>query len=423
MMSEQARQRFASLRSSRLSWEKSMRLFTAVATAGVLTFFISSRGFGQSAPSQPSEALPQLQHIDTMMVDTSISPCDNFYQYACEKMNAANPIPPDQVFWGVGGMLQAWNRQVLRQILDRNETANAARTPSEQKIGDLYATCMVQASAKTNDLAVIQPLLAQIAGMRSKREIAAAVAAIDGSFGRVWQGNDNQTASPLFGFGQQPDYNDVSHVVGSIDQGGLGMPSRDYYLKSDPETKTIRDKYVALMVALLKMDGTSAAVAASDVAALLRLETAMASAQMDNISRRDPAKVNNRYTLAQLKTLTPEFDWDLYFKGIDAPAVTLYEVSAPDYFHTLDKLLAGESLETWKLYLRCQLLLKAAPELGNGWRDALFAFNQALTGQTQQPPDWRRCTIAVDSYLGEALGQVYVAQVFPRRARSGRRRW
>jgi endothelin-converting enzyme/putative endopeptidase len=387
-----------------------VRLFAAVATAGVFTFFLTADGFGQSAASEP---LPQLQHIDTTMVDTSVSPCDNFYQYACGKMNAANPIPPDQVFWGVGGILQAWNRQVLRQILDKNESANAARTPSEQKIGDLYATCMVQASAKTDDLPVIRSLLAQIAGMRSKREIAAAVAAIDSSFGRSWQGNDNQTAAPLFGFGQQPDYNDVSHVVGSIDQGGLGMPSRDYYLKSDAETKTLRDKYVALMFALLKMDGASAADAASDAALILRLETAMANGQMDNISRRDPAKVNNRYTLAQLKTLTPEFDWDLYFKDIDAPAVALYEVSAPDYFHTLDKLLANESLDTWKVYLRWQLLLKAAPELGNGWRDVMFAFNQALTGQKQQPPDWRRCTVVVDDYLGEALGQVYVAQVFP----------
>jgi predicted metalloendopeptidase len=144
------------------------------------------------------------------------------------------------------------------------------------------------------------------------------------------------------------------------------MPGRDYYLDSDAETKAIREKYVVLIETLLKMNGASAAEAARDAATILRLETAMARAQMDNITRRDPNKVNNRYTLAQLKALTPAFDWGSYLGALGAPAVPLYEVSAPEFFRAMNQLLVSEDLATWKLYLRWQLLHSAAPTLGNG---------------------------------------------------------
>ena len=365
------------------------------------------------ALAQSSDKLTELHHIDVTHMNTAVSPCDNFYQYVCGKLNAENPIPPDQMFWGVAGELQQWNQQVLRQILEANESASPSRTANEQKIGDLYASCMNQASARANDLDAIRPLLKQIDAMQDKREIASVLAAMHSSFGGAWQAGDNQTSVALLGYGPSADYNDVSRVVGGVDQGGLGMPGRDFYLKDDADSKAIRDKYTALVVALFKLDGESADAAAQEAATVMRIETALAKAQMDNITRRDPNKVNNRYTLAQLKELAPAFDWDGYFKGIGAPAVPLYEVSAPDYFKALNSLLNSEELAAWKVYLRWHLLLGAAPSLGDAWRDAEFAFESALTGQPEQPPDWRRCTETVDAYLGQALGQVFVAKVFP----------
>ncbi|HEY2472280.1 MAG TPA: M13 family metallopeptidase [Terracidiphilus sp.] len=355
----------------------------------------------------------QLQHVDVTNVDTSANPCENFYQYTCGKLNAANPIPPDEIFWGVGSELQKWNDQVLRGILEKNQAANPSRTPNEQKIGDFYATCIGQSTEKKNDLATIQPLLERIQGMHDKRDIAPVLAALHSSFGRSWSGSDNQTPAPLFGFGQQPDYNDVTHVIGGLDQGGLGLPNRDFYLKDDDASKKIREEYTKLIQALLQLGGTSAAKAAIDATTILRLETTMAKAQMDNITRRDPNKVNNRFPPAQLKTLVPNFDWDAYMNALGAPVVPLYEVSSPEFFRALNQQLAQEDLATWKAYLRWHLLLDASGALGNQWRDAQFAFQRVLTGQEQQPPDWRRCSNAVDAYLGEALGQVYVAQVFP----------
>ena len=355
----------------------------------------------------------QLQHIDVTRVDSAINPCENFYQYACSKLNAANPIPPDQMMWGVAGILSEWNREILRAILEKNEVASAQRTPNEQKIGDFYASCMSQASAKANDLSAVKPLLGRIESLRDKSEIAGVLAMIHSSFGAAWQGDENQTAVALLGFGPQADYNDVSNVVGGVDQGGLGMPSRDFYLGDDAKSKAIREKYKELLTTLLKRSGTGEGEAARDAATILHLETALAQAQMDNVTRRDPNKVNNRFTLVQLKALTPAFDWDSYLNAMDAPAVPLYEVSAPDFFRAVNKLLVDEDLATWKVYLRAHLLMSATPYLGSEWRDAEFAFARVLTGQAQQPPDWRRCTSAVDRGVGEALGQVYVAQVFP----------
>ncbi len=369
-------------------------------------------GFAQT-PQTNDQSVPQLQHVDVTQIDTSVSPCEDFYKYTCNRLNAANPIPPDQMYWGVGGLLQAWNRQILRQILEKNQTADASRTPNQQKIGDFYASCINQAAAKSDDLAAIKPLLESIRGMSDKHQLARILAAIHSSFDRAWIGGDNQTRAALFGYGPTADYNDVSRVVAGVDQGGLGMPSRDFYLKDDPESKAIRDKYSTLIATLLKMAGESDQSARQDSVVILRIETAMAQAQMDNITRRDPDKINNRLTLEKLKSLTPQFDWDIYLNALDAPSVPLYEVSAPNFFIALNKLLVDEDLASWKTYLRWHLLLAAAPALGPSWRDANFAFQSALTGQLQQSPDWRRCTVAVDDNLGEALGQVYVAQVFP----------
>jgi putative endopeptidase len=367
----------------------------------------------QCALAQTAKQPIQLQHIDVTRVDSAVNPCENFYQYACSKLNAENPIPSDQVMWGVAGILSEWNREILRGILEKNEVPGAQRTSNEQKIGDFYASCMNQGSAKANDVSAIKPLLGRIEALHDKSEIAGVLAMIHSSFGATWEGDENQTAVALLGFGPQADYNDVSQVVAGVDQGGLGMPNRDFYLSDDAKSKTIREKYKEFLTTLLKQSGIGAAEAAQNAATILRLETAMAQAQMDNVTRRDPNKLNNRFTLVQLKALTPAFDWDSYLSAIDAPAVPLYEVTAPDFFRAVNKLLVDEDLATWKIYLRAHLLMSATPYLGSEWRDTEFAFERVFTGQAEQPPDWRRCTAAVDNGVGQALGQVYVAQVFP----------
>ena len=357
--------------------------------------------------------LPKLEHIDVTLVDTKGDPCANFYQYACGKLNESSPIPPDQIAWGAGGKLQEWNRTVLRRILEQAEVPSASRTPNQQKIGDFFASCMEQKTDGAAALSPFAPLLKRIDGMSNKSELAAVLAEMHRSIGTAWEGNDNQTAAPIFGFGPTPDYNDVSRVVASLDQGGLGLPSRDFYLREDARSKEIRAAYQAFVAKTLAMSGVSESQAKQGGAAVMAFETALAKAQMDNIARRDPAKTNNRLTLEQVKALTPSFGWDTYLKGVDAPAVPLYEVSSPDFFRALETELKTVDLPVWKVYLRWWLLHQATPVLGPSWRQANFDFTKMMSGAKALPPDWRRCTGAVDHYLGEALGQVYVAQVFP----------
>ena len=380
--------------------------------AAVLVVFAGFVNCSAQAPQSSDTAL-KLYHTDVTHMDTTVDPCENFWGYVCGKLNAENPIPPDQIWWGPAEQLEEWNRQVLREILEKNQAASGSRTGNEQKIGDFYEVCMSQADSGTSDIKYIQLLLDQIGAMKDKHEIGAVLARLHSSFGRVWEGGDNQTTVAIFGYGPTPDYNDVSRVVAGLDQGGLGMPSRDFYLKDDDNSKAIRGKYVTLVKSLLKLGGASDTDAGRDTDRILRLETSMAQAQMDNITRRDPNKLNNRFTLAQVKELVPAFDWDEYLRGVGAPTVPLYEVTSPDYFRSMNKLLVDEDLTVWEVYLRWQVLRAAADTLGNSWREASFAFDSALLGQKQQPPDWRRCARATDRYVGQALGQVYVAQVFP----------
>ena len=368
--------------------------------------------FPMLAQSKAPEPIT-LSHIDVTLVDTASNPCDNFYQYACGKLNASHPIPADQVSWGGAAILGMWNKQVLYTVLESDRALRSGRTPNEQKIGDMYASCMDQAASNTNNLATIKPLEARIAAMGSKSDLPMMLAVLQSSFGTSWTGDDNQTRTAMFGFGPQSDANNVNSIVGGIDQGGLGLPGRDFYLDDSEGMKAIRVGYVKLLSSLLTMDGMSAAEASQSATTVLRLETQMAHAQMDNITRRDPNKTNNRYTLAQLKALMPGFNFDTYFAALGAPATSLYEVSAPDYFRALNTMIGAEDLATWKLYLHAHLLLDSAETLGGTWRDAKFEFDKQITGRKAQTPDWRRCTATVDAYLGEALGEVYVGKVFP----------
>ncbi|MFC6645913.1 M13 family metallopeptidase [Granulicella cerasi] len=363
--------------------------------------------FAQNAP-----APIQLQHIDVTNVDKSVSPCDNFFQYACNNIIKANPIPADQVMWGTFNKLAMWNQQQMHDILEANKAPGASRTANQQKIGDFYASCVEQADSGKDDRAVLAPLMERIHGMKSKKDLPAVLAAVQMAYGQIWAANDNETPIALFGFGPTPDANNARLVVAGLDQGGLSLPSRDFYLKDDAKTVGIRKAYTDYLEKMLAMDGMSPEAAKSGAASALAFETALAKAQMDNVTRRDPNKTNNRFTPAQLKTLMPNFDWNAYFAALGAPSAPLYEVGSPEFFHAVNGMIESESLATWKIYLTTQLLHAANPVLGNQWRDANFELMKTISGAKQQPPTWRRCSVATDKYLGEALGEVYVSKAF-----------
>ncbi len=369
---------------------------------------------GTTGAAAEEKATPKLDHFDPDLIDKQLNPCDDFYKYSCSKWIAANPIPSDQVYWTTGSNLELWNESVLRDTLEASSKNDAQRGAVQQKIGDYWAACMDESGIESAGLKPLQPALDRIASIKSKKEITLEIARLHQLFPGAWEQSDNQTNAPFFGFTGQQDYDDASKVVAQIDQGGLSLPNRDYYLKMDEKSVETLKKFHAHVQKMFVLAGETEAQAGNDAGVVIELETAMAKAQMDNVKRRDPKNINNKMTLTQIRELTPSIDWDVYLKAVKAPASDHYIVTSPDFFRAEDKLLVEHPLDHWKIYMRWQAIHKAAPTLTKAMVDENFDFfAHTLAGQEENLPRWRRCVHNADRDLGEALGQAYVDRAFP----------
>jgi putative endopeptidase len=367
-----------------------------------------------SAAAEESKSTAKLEHFDPNSVDRELNPCDDFYKYSCKKWLTANPIPADQVYWSTGSGLQLWNENLLRETLEASSKNDSPRSAVQQKIGDYWAACMDEKGIEAAGLKPLQPELDRIAAIKSKKEITLEIAHLHQVFPGTWEQGDNQTNSAFFGFTGQQDYDDASKVVAQIDQGGLSLPSRDYYIKTDQKSVDTLKKFHGHVQRMFVLAGENEAQAGSDADAVIELETALAQAQMDNVKRRDPKNINNKMSLAQTRELTPSIDWEVYLKAVKAPASDHYIVTAPDFFRAEEKLLGARPLEQWKTYMRWQVIHRAAPALNKAMVDENFDFfARTLAGQEQIQPRWRRCVHNADRDLGEALGQAYVDRAFP----------
>jgi putative endopeptidase len=390
-----------------------MRSSTAIVVVLLCSVSGIIRANAQNAPASPST--PKLEHFDISQVDKSLDPCQDFYQYACSKWNAANPIPADQVAWGTGSGLQYWNENILREALEKASAQTNNRTDFEQKIGDYWAACMDESGIESAGTRDLKAGLERIAQMTNKSQLADQVAHIHQAVPGAWQGDDNQTRAALVGFGQQQDFDDATKVVAAIDQGGLGLPNRDFYIKDDAKSKEIRGQYETHISKMLALSGETPEQAAAEAKTIIAIETAMAQAQMDNVARRDPKNLNNKMSLEQVQALTPSFDWKHYIEVVEAPSSSPhYLVSSPQFFRSLEPLIQKHSVDDWKVYLRWHLVHGSAPYLGKAFVDENWNFySHTLLGAKQQLPRWRRCVRAADRDLGMALGQAYVAAAFP----------
>ena len=367
----------------------------------------------QSVPA--SGSAPKLEHFDLSLVDKSLDPCQDFYQYACSKWNAGNPIPADQVNWGTGSGLQYWNENILREALEKAAAQTSNRTDYEQKIGDYWAACMDESGIESAGTRDLKPELERIDQMKSKSQLADQVAHLHMIIPGAWQGDDNQTRAALLGFAQQQDFDDATKVIAGIDQGGLGLPNRDFYLKDDAKSTEIRGQYETHISKMLALSGENSQQAAADAKTIIAIETAMAQAQMDNVARRDPKNLNNKMSLAEVQALTPSFDWKDYIEVIGAPPSSPhYIVTSPTFFRNLEPLIQQHSLDDWKVYLRWHLVHGSATYLSKAFVDENWGFYaHTLLGAKEQQPRWRRCVRAANRDLGMALGQAYVDAAFP----------
>jgi endothelin-converting enzyme/putative endopeptidase len=364
----------------------------------------------RKAVERPLQALPYTPSLDVPSMDRTADPCVDFFRYTCGGWMKNNPIPPDQARWDVYSKLANDNLQFLWGILDDLSKPAVSRTPAQQKIGDYFASCMDTAAIEKRGAEPIQPVLKQIAAMKSKSEFAGWLAAqhLTGAHGDL-----------MFGFGAQQDFGDATQVIAFAVGGGLGLPDRDYYLKSDAKSVEQRQKYVEHVAKMLVLVGESDAQAKTDAATVMRMETALAKATLSRVDKRDPYKLFHKMTPAELEKITPSFDWKAYFDRTGLGGVQTVNVTEPEYFKALDAQLQSESLENWKVYLRWHVVSGAAQFLSKSFVDEDFAFNRKyLHGIDEQKPRWKRCVGDVDHLLGEALGQEFVRRTFTEKTKA-----
>src|ERR1700680_3871326 len=251
-----------------------LTLALPVAMRGQAANLTSAVGHSTGSASDTENKALKLEHFDPSSIDKSLDPCDDFYKYTCSQWLSANPIPPDQVFWGTGSSLQLWNENLLRETLEAASANHAKRGPVQQKIGDYWAACMDESGIEAAGMKPLQPELDRIAGLKSKKEITLEIAHLHHLFPGTWEQGDNQTNSPFFGFTGQQDYDDASKVVAQIDQGGLSLPSRDYYIKTDEKSVETVKKYRQHLQKMFALAGEPEAQATSDAVTVIQIETA-----------------------------------------------------------------------------------------------------------------------------------------------------
>jgi len=343
--------------------------------------------------------------LDVTAMDRSIDPCVDFFAYACGGWIKNNPIPPDQSSWDLYSKMEDENKTKLREILEAASSPDPNRTAVNQKIGDYYTSCMDEPAIESKGAAPLKGDLDRIARISSKAELAEVASAMS-------------TDNVLFSFYSIQDYRDASQVVANADQGGLGLPDRDYYLKTDAKSQELRKAYVAHVQKMFELLGDKPETAAAEAKAVMRIETGLAKGSMTRVERRDPKALDHKLTSGELQKISPDFQWNVYFTKVGLPSLPSLNVSAPNFFKTLNGEIGKEPLADWKTYLRWHLVHANASQLSSPFLNENFAFyGKTLQGQQELKPRWKRCTEYVDDYLGEALGQAYVEKYFPPQAK------
>jgi putative endopeptidase len=341
-------------------------------------------------------------------LDRKADPCTDFAQYANGAWHAQNPIPSYMDRWSRRWQAGEEAKEQLKGILDDvSKKTDWPKGSVEQLIGDYYGSCMDAARINKAGLTPAEPFLKQIDAMKNQADLQ-----------RMIRQLNEVGAFVPFALFSQPDNHDPGQTIANIFASGLGLPDRDYYLKTEPRFQDARAKYLIHVANMFKLAGYDDAKAKAAATTAFEFEKKLAENSLDNVALRDPKNTDHKTAYADLKKLTPAFDWDSYFKAEKISRADL-NVAEPKFMQEVNRQLRQTSLADWKTYLKWQLLHNVASSLSDPFVNENFAFyGKYLAGQQEIKPRWKRCAESTDQLLGEALGKKYVEKYFPPEAKA-----
>jgi putative endopeptidase len=383
-----------------------VRFGMAIALVTVLTgtwrVGLAQQATAAADQSKPAEVYLPIPGFDTTSIDKTADPCNDFYKFACGKFAANHPIPADQPGVDQFYALFNVNTQSLNGILKKAAAGGADRSPDEQKIGDYYKACMDTDAIESKGLAPLQPLLDEIDAVTNRDQLPA----LAGKLQRVG-------VNVFFGYGEQQDFKDATKQIAVVTQGGLGLPEKDYYLRTEPKDEQTRQQYVAHVAKMLTLAGSSPEQAQKDANAIMAFETGLAKASLSVTDMRDPENTYHLQPIATFEASLPGVDFGAFQDAMHSPRVSELNNSTPAFFPVLVKQVDAADMETLKAYMKYQLLTASAGRLPKRFDAENFDFyGRKLNGQPEQAARWKRCSNSVNVALGEALGKVYVQQYF-----------
>ena len=338
--------------------------------------------------------------VNPTWMDATVDPCQDFYDYACGGFVKTTVIPGDMSTWGPTEEVTKRNEEFLQRYLDRSAKDPGADATAK-KLGDYYAACTDEAAIEALGAKPVQPLLDEIAKVSDLKTLAGAVTALH-----------KAAIFPLFDLSAQQDFKDATKMIGALDQDGLGLPDRDYYLKNEGNQKDVRDFYRGHVGRMLTLTGMKAGENKAAVEDVMRIETAIAKISQTKVERRDPYKIYHKIDRAGVEKAAKDFPWSAYFTALGFPDLNDISVNDVGYFTKMNALMRAEKPAAWRHYLVWQVFHDKAPLLSKAFVDENFSLRQKLRGQKELEPRWKRCVRSTDYALGELLAQPYVAANF-----------
>ena len=339
--------------------------------------------------------------LDPNALDRKADPCEDFYQFACGGWIAKTEIPADKPMAMRSFVaIDDRNLEFLHTTFE-GYAKTPGKDPIHKQIGTYYGACMNEKAIEQAGIRPIARVRALINQVRDVKSLSRTIAQLHAA------GFD-----ALFGMGPTQDEANAKNVIIGIDQGGLGLPDRDYYLKDDAQKKAIRGAYENYVTSMLTELGEKPAVAKADAAKIIALETEIARVSKDKVARRDPKGMYNKIDKAGVSNAMPSFDWKTYWRIVGLTKVNDVDVTAPKFLSGIDKLLASTPAATWRAYLTFHVGSDAANMLTKKLVDTKFAFQKAITGQPEIPARWKRCVKATTGALPDLVGQVFVDKRF-----------